>query len=316
MKNKLKFTGLAVSLLFLTQQNISQVLNVPGTINTISGINVGIGTSSPITKLHINDGSIKFTGTDPIHGAPNIFWGGNSGSAPNGEWAVEYNAADKGLNFWRPFQAHDALGNVLSTVNHVLFLSDNNYIGLSTNNPSARLEINAIGGHKPLNILSDRGDWTYGIHYQHSGTSVAHKAFSIAHNNAEIFTVLTNGMACIGNNGFAAPGLGMPAPPYSLVVGRGILTERVKVALSSDVLNWSDYVFARDYKLLPLEDVEDYVKKHKHLPNVPSADEVYSSGLDVAQMDATLLRQIEELWLHVIELKKENEQLKKSLKKD
>jgi len=32
-------------------------------------------------------------------------------------------------------------------------------------------------------------------------------------------------------------------------------------------------------------------------------------------MDATLLRQIEELWLHVIELKKENETLKGELEK-
>ena len=34
----------------------------------------------------------------------------------------------------------------------------------------------------------------------------------------------------------------------------------------------------------------------------------------MVEMDATLLRQIEELWLHVIDLKKENEQLKANIR--
>jgi hypothetical protein len=46
---------------------------------------------------------------------------------------------------------------------------------------------------------------------------------------------------------------------------------------------------------------------------VPSAQDVAKDGIDVAQMDAALLRQIEELWLHVIDLQKENEALRKEL---
>lgn len=287
--------------------------------------NVGVGyfyDFEPKVRLHVNNGSIKLTGTDTVHGAPNIFWGGNPFSqmgtvtAPNGEWGVEYSSASngtggmKGLNFWRPYLSHDATGATQALVNNVLFLADNNYVGISTASPTAKLEINALGGHKPLNILSDRGDWTYGIHYQHQGASVAHKAIAVSHNGTEIFTVNTNGLVAIGNNGFNVPGLGMAAPPYSLVVGRGILTERLKVALSSDATNWSDYVFDKDYKLNSLQYVDEYVKKNKHLPNMPSANEVYSNGLDVAEMDAALLRQVEELWLHVIELEKENKELK------
>jgi hypothetical protein len=287
--------------------------------------NVGIGiphqpptfsySYAPKTKLHIHNGSLKFTGTDPIHGAPNIFWGGNSQSAPSGEWALEYNAGTKGMNFWRPFGSHDASGNPLTLVNNVLFLSDNNLIGINTLAPTAKLEINALDGNKPLNILANRPDWSYGIHYQHQGASVAHKAIAVTQSGIDIFSVNTNGLVSIGNNGFNVPGLGIAAPPYSLVVGRGILTEKLKVALSSDAVNWSDYVFDADYKRLPVNEVEDFVKKNKHLPNIPSANEVYTNGLDVAQMDAALLRQIEELWLHVIDLKKENEALKKQLNK-
>ena len=101
---------------------------------------------------------------------------------------------------------------------------------------------------------------------------------------------------------------------YSLYVQYGILTERVKVALTAGG-NWSDYVFDKDYKLASLSEVETFIKKNKHLPGVPSADEVCDEGIDMAQMDATLLKKIEELTLYVLELKKENEDIKKQIAK-
>ncbi len=97
---------------------------------------------------------------------------------------------------------------------------------------------------------------------------------------------------------------------YKLYVTGGILTEKIKVALSSDAVNWADFVFAKDYKLRSLAEVEAYVKANKHLPEIPSSEEVYRDGLDLAQMDAKLLMKIEELTLYMIELKKENEKLK------
>jgi len=101
---------------------------------------------------------------------------------------------------------------------------------------------------------------------------------------------------------------------YKLFVEKGILTEKVKVALKSSS-NWSDYVFDENYKLNSLNKVEKYVKKNKHLPNVPSADEVVENGINLGEMDATLLRQIEELWLHTIELNNEKENLEKTIDK-
>ncbi len=97
---------------------------------------------------------------------------------------------------------------------------------------------------------------------------------------------------------------------YKLYVGKGILTERVKVAVSGTA-NWADHVFAPGYQLASLSEVETFIKANKHLPGVPSAAAMVKEGLDVAAMDAKLLEKIEELTLHMIELKKENEQFKK-----
>ncbi len=99
---------------------------------------------------------------------------------------------------------------------------------------------------------------------------------------------------------------------YNLFVEEGILAKKLKLALPNTTA-WADYVFEDNYELRPIQEVEDFVKQHKHLPNVPSAKELGEEGIDIVTMNATLLRQIEELWLHMIDLKKENAELKKLL---
>ena len=97
----------------------------------------------------------------------------------------------------------------------------------------------------------------------------------------------------------------MPTPTgYRLIVQDGILTEKLKVALRGDATNWADYVFEKDYKLMSLEDVELYAKNNKHLPNVPSAEEISKEGIDVAKVSKMFMEKIEELTLHIIELNK------------
>lgn len=90
---------------------------------------------------------------------------------------------------------------------------------------------------------------------------------------------------------------------YRLYVKDGILTDKVKVAVVGSA-NWSDYVFADDYKLKPLQEVEDFVKVNKHLPGVLSAEQMVREGNDLGATDAKLLEKIEELTLYMIALNK------------
>jgi hypothetical protein len=101
---------------------------------------------------------------------------------------------------------------------------------------------------------------------------------------------------------------------YKLYVEQGILTEKVKVAVATSPA-WADYVFATDYNLKPLSEVEAFIKENKHLPNVPSADELVKEGLDLGKMQATQMEKIEELTLYIIEMKKEIEMLKNQISK-
>lgn len=86
-------------------------------------------------------------------------------------------------------------------------------------------------------------------------------------------------------------------PNYKLFVETGIRTRKVKV----DALTWADFVFHPEYKLRPLDEVESFIKKYQHLPEVPSASEVEKEGVDLGTNQAVLLQKIEELTLYIIE---------------
>lgn len=84
-----------------------------------------------------------------------------------------------------------------------------------------------------------------------------------------------------------------------------IYTEQVTVKPSED---WPDYVFGQKYYLRPLVEVEQFIDKNHHLPNIPSAKEVKASGIELGEMNRLLLEKIEELTLYTIEQEKELDQ--------
>ncbi len=97
---------------------------------------------------------------------------------------------------------------------------------------------------------------------------------------------------------------------YKLVVGGGILAEEVRI---KQIKDWADYVFQPDYQLKTLPEVEGFIRAHHHLPDIPSASEAEQQGIGLGDMQATLLRKIEELTLHMIEQHKTIESLQQNL---
>ena len=65
---------------------------------------------------------------------------------------------------------------------------------------------------------------------------------------------------------------------------------------------------------MPLKELEQYILKNKHLPDVPNQDEISKNGIDVYEMNAILLKKVEELTLYVIEQQKQIEQLENKIK--
>ena len=98
---------------------------------------------------------------------------------------------------------------------------------------------------------------------------------------------------------------------HLLYVAGTAIAEEVIVKLEA---NWPDFVFKSNYNLMSLAEVEKYIEENNHLPNVPSEKEVIEEGIALGEMDAKLLRKVEELTLYVIQLKKEIEILKEEVK--
>lgn len=94
---------------------------------------------------------------------------------------------------------------------------------------------------------------------------------------------------------------------FKLYVETGIRTRKIKVDQLATA--WPDYIFHPRYKLPSLKEVEKFIQKYRHLPDVPSAVEVEKKGLDLGDNQAVLLRKIEELTLYLIEMDKKMEKL-------
>lgn len=112
-------------------------------------------------------------------------------------------------------------------------------------------------------------------------------------NNTERLRVTADGKLVIGTTGFPS---GVPANALLGVEGF-IVSKGLKVTQN----NWPDYVFEKNYKLMPLAELATFIKKNKHLPGVPSVKEVEKNGLNVGDNQAVLLKKIEELTLYMLE---------------
>jgi len=162
-----------------------------------------------------------------------------------------------------------------------------------------------------------RGTYTVsGSNWSLTGNAGSNPATQfIGTTDAQPLIFKTNGLEQmrIGTDGYV--GIGEPTTPNAeakLAVKGAIYTTKLKVTAIS---NWADYVFAPGYRLLPLSEVERFISKNEHLPEVPTATEVQKNGVNIGDTEAVLLKKIEELTLYIIQHDKEIETLKKQVNK-
>ncbi|MXV50406.1 hypothetical protein GS399_05425 [Pedobacter sp. HMF7647] len=96
-------------------------------------------------------------------------------------------------------------------------------------------------------------------------------------------------------------GIATNNPTEKLAVNGKIRAKEIRVEASP----WPDYIFGDKYPLSSLAEVGEYVKMYKHLPEIPSAKHVEVNGINVGEMNALLLKKIEELTLYLIDMKKQ-----------
>ncbi len=106
-------------------------------------------------------------------------------------------------------------------------------------------------------------------------------------------------------------GIGTVSPRHKLDV-KGSM--RACKLIANDLNGWCDYVFEDDYELMSLAELESFITMNKHLPGIPTEEEVAENGVDLGEMNKKLLQKVEELSLYIIEQEKRITNLENQLK--
>ncbi|SHF94805.1 hypothetical protein [Dysgonomonas macrotermitis] len=212
-------------------------------------------------------------------------------------------------------------------------ISTTQNVGIGTTAPGYKLDV--VGNSRFYNIILPSGfqimrqmndnftyqDKTVG-HYSFgwnsdSWYSGAGSLWQSGYGGIKFFT---KGQYRMGIHNSGNVGIGIDNPTQKLDVAGNIKATGAYIngivyanEVKVETTQWSDFVFAPDYKLRSLDEVKAHLEEHKHLPDIPSEKEVKENGVSLGEMQAKLLQKIEELTLYVIKQEEKNKALEEEI---
>jgi hypothetical protein len=271
--------------------------------------NVGIGTIQPSDKLQIGDFNNGNNSKICIPGVYN-FEQVRLGQYGNGACGLEFInhaslLASYGIRLLTDIDHFYGLqiqmatpANSYNELNYKtqFAITTNGNVGIGTTNPEAPLEIKSQTPHRGLIISRENLNTKIYLH--------------VAEGNYG-YLDLGGNTQLRGNGGVSyfdgSLGIGTTNPDQKLTVKGKIHAEEVIIDLAVP----ADYVFKPNYKLLPLSQVEKFVKMNSHLPEIPSAYEITKNGMNMGEMQNKLLQKVEELTLYAIQQDKSKIELER-----
>lgn len=254
-------------------------MNIAPNGNVGIGLDAGGAPPAPAARLHIISDNQQF-----LFGTGSCTSGYNLGIGVN----------DDGVNF-----------NLNTGIRGFNFVNTN--VGA---NPNGRLlTISASGIMKstapvvffgPGNAAETEGTTKRGLQV-HNAANTAWDLMTLQNNLGVQLKVTGDGNVAIGTPN---------SKGYKLAVEGTIGARRVKVTQES----WADFVFNKDYQLPAINEVAGFIQQNKHLPGIPTTQQVKEEGVDLGEMNKLLLQKVEEQMLYIIQLNKQVQDLSQKLK--
>jgi hypothetical protein len=206
----------------------------------------------------------------------------SSASFPKTDWRLIANdSANGGRNHFTIEDAtagHEVFTLMGAAPANSLFISATGNLGLGTDEPAQSLHISSANG--PTIRLEQN---------QEGGFDAANWDIRVDETGLQISMGGSNKLTIDVDGNVTIPGdltAGTPADTFP------------------------DYVFAPGYSLMPLTDLQTFVRNERHLPGVPTAAQVGAEGLNMTQFQVLLLQKLEELTLYTLQQQTEIEALR------
>jgi len=291
--------------------------------------NVGVGSSAPIDKFQVNDGFEKLAiGSANLEalGSGTSYVGYNAARTRGGDendWLFETNKEYNGGNItYGDLEGNYHIVTVPSTetgtetqkitddevLAHIrMTVTKEGDVGIGTRSPGVALDVNKNGETKIRTYASGpfiSALWAtnslggFGFLIDENGIGHIEECNPLNPEPQSIITFYNGrvGIGCADLNNI--PGL----DDHELFVEGGITTEEINVSAK---FTWYDHVFSANYKLLPILELEKVIKSDQHLPDIPTEKEVKANGINLGEMNALLLKKVEELTLYIIDQQKQ-----------
>ena len=247
---------------------------------------IGLNTSMPLRELHIVDENTLTIRLDQRGGSdPTQVWDINGNH--NAFYVSDVTAGTT------PFRVEPGAPNNSFSV------ENNGFVGLGTATPEELLHIRSNTANSDAFALFD------------ANAAGSDAAFLLRQNGTvpstwEFRNQQSSGRLNVGLVGGNTPfKIDNAANNNLLRLGRNGKPDEVnitgKLVVNNTQLNVPDYVFSADYALRPLADVQAFIDTNSHLPDVPSEADIKANGVDMTQMQMTLLKKVEELTLYTLQ---------------
>ncbi len=289
MKNLIKFSSIVVGLLVPHLSGAQNTFPSSGTVNLGTSTATGsqgiiiIGKNDARIKLIADDNNVgetynPFVSFSQDGGLVNSVIGhvGNAGKDPQN---VTYSSTKQNAFLIGTKTAYPLQLGTNQTVRFTVAADGN--VGIGTTSPERGLHLQdgrfliSHSSNSPTIFFRDDADndefaWSFSRNSNRLDLEI---------NGVDTHSFLKNGNVGIGTNTVPTG--------YKLAVAGKAIMEEIKVELNS---NWPDYVFADNYQLGSLSELESYVKENKHLPGIPNQKEVQEEDIMVGEMQGKTLR--------------------------